>query len=150
MIPTSLHAGSEAKKAGFSVKDLIAVLACLSLLAMIQLPALGHTKGRSRLTQCLSNLQQMGRAWLMYAEDNGGILVANPGGADSGKVAAKPSWAGGWLDFSGSNPDNTNTSLLIHDGSPNSYGGLLGSYLKSASVFRCPEDPSFTTINGQQ
>lgn len=146
----TISARNQYRHHAFALRDLLVLLACLCLLALIQLPVLGHNKDRSRLTQCLSNYQQLGRAWLMYAEDNGGKLVWNPDGGDSGKVPTKPSWAGGWLDFSGGNRDNTNTALLTgYNPYGTNYGGLLGKYLISTSVFRCPEDPVSVTSFGE-
>lgn len=72
-------------------------------------------------------------------------MVWNPDGGDTGKVPNKPSWAGGWLDFS-SNPDNTNKLFLSSYSPPQSYGGLLGPYLSGISAFRCPEDHSTATF----
>jgi prepilin-type processing-associated H-X9-DG protein len=46
-----------------------------------------------------------------------------------------PSWVTGWLDYS-ANPSDTNTDFLIN--------GLLGPYVKSVAIYKCPADISCT------
>jgi len=143
---TSLH---RRLQSAFAIKELVAVIVCLTLLGLTQLPVLGIGKSSGRLAQCMSNFQQLGRAWSMYSQDNSGKVVWNPEGGDAGKVATKPSWAGGWIDFS-SSTDNTNVALLTSYNPPSSYGGLLGPYLSSAAIFHCPEDFSTAQFPGRR
>src|SRR5262249_32677712 len=58
---------------------------------------------------------------LIYADDN------------RGEVANGFDWCPGNLNYTGS-PDNTNTALLM--------AGLLGPYLRSPGVYKCPADRS--------
>ncbi|MDB6129612.1 MAG: putative major pilin subunit [Verrucomicrobiales bacterium] len=86
----------------------------------------------------------------MYAADNQGVLVLNPDGPDGGTFR-KPSWAGGWLDFTGW--DSTNILGLkrgFDDYPSRQFSGLLGTYLTDASVYKCPEDKSTATISGKK
>jgi prepilin-type processing-associated H-X9-DG protein len=71
----------------------------------------------------MNNGRQIGLAWLMYADDN------------ESKLASAFYWVFGWLDYNGA-ADNTDLSLLST--------GLLGSYLKSVAVYRCPADRSLS------
>jgi type II secretory pathway pseudopilin PulG len=59
---------------GFGIPDLLVVLAALSLIAAIGLPLLAKNRARARQTQCMSNLNQVNRAVLLYAEESQGIL----------------------------------------------------------------------------
>jgi prepilin-type processing-associated H-X9-DG protein len=90
-------------------------------------------------------MQALSTAWTMYANDNQGLVVSNPDNSDAGMVPQKPSWGGGWMDFT--YPDSTNTALL--QGTYNSYGGRLGTYLPDVRVFKCPEDTSTVTLSGK-
>lgn len=136
---------------GFSGKDLLAVLAGISVLGILQIAALGNGTGKSRLSTCIANFEQLTLAWSLYAEDNNAKLVWNPDGSDAGKTSIKPAWAAGSLSYSAGNADNTNTEYLVNYGSPaGKWGGLLGPYLKrNSAVFRCPEDQSSVTLAGQ-
>jgi prepilin-type N-terminal cleavage/methylation domain-containing protein/prepilin-type processing-associated H-X9-DG protein len=58
-----------AKKA-FTLIELLVTLAVIAILASLLLPALAAARGKGRGAQCLSNLQQWGFAFLMYADDN--------------------------------------------------------------------------------
>lgn len=132
---------SRRRQNAFTLQDLLTTLACVALLVLLQLSARGNARTGGRLALCLYNHQQLAMAWLLYAGDNSGRLVLNPDGASAGKRFDKSSWAGGWLDNNVNNPDNTNVVLLNKFiGSGINYGGLLGPYLKTSAVFRCPED----------
>jgi prepilin-type N-terminal cleavage/methylation domain-containing protein len=62
-------------RAGFTIVELIVVLAMIGLVAATLLPALASSKPNSQLFQCMNNLKQLQRAWLMYADDNADRLV---------------------------------------------------------------------------
>jgi len=110
---------------------LIALLALISLLALIQGSVLGNNKSNAERAVCAENLRRLTLAWQMYADDHAGALMGNPGVQGSLK-----SWVKGWLDFTTST-DNTNTLYLT-----NTQHALMGLYVTSASLFRCPSDLS--------
>jgi prepilin-type processing-associated H-X9-DG protein len=130
---------------GFTLVELLTLLALAAFAVMLLIPALAHTQPNSLSVRCLNNLRQLGAAWRMYADDNSGRLVWNRGGTD----VTKGDWVGGsWLDFT-SLSDNTNTGPLI-DHAKYPSGAWLGPYVKSAAVFKCPADHSTVTIAGQK
>lgn len=55
---------------GFTVAELLVVVAILGLLAGLLLPALASAKERARRIGCVSNLRQLGIALQMYAHDD--------------------------------------------------------------------------------
>jgi prepilin-type N-terminal cleavage/methylation domain-containing protein len=55
---------------GFSLVELLVVLAIIAILASLLLPALARAKERGRRAVCLSNLSQLLKACTMYAMDN--------------------------------------------------------------------------------
>jgi len=126
---------------GFTLTELLVVIATLLIVAAMVGTALATTKPNTLAFQCLNNLRQLDLAWKMYSDDNQGKLVYNSrGGAIS--------WARGFMDRS-STPDNTNTDLLINHARYFD-SAFLGPYLKTASVFKCPADNSVVTFGAEQ
>ncbi len=57
-------------RSAFTLVELLVVLAIVSILASLLLPALSRAKERGRRAVCLSNLSQLLKACTMYAMDN--------------------------------------------------------------------------------
>src|SRR5215472_13832594 len=57
-------------RSAFSLIELVIVIAIIALLAALLLPTLGKGKAEARRAQCLSQVQQWGKALQMYAHDN--------------------------------------------------------------------------------
>lgn len=61
---------SSASRPGFTLVELLVVVALIATLAGLLLPTLGRAKESGRAAVCLSNLHQLGLALQMYAQDN--------------------------------------------------------------------------------
>lgn len=85
----------------------------------------------------MDNLRQITAAWVMYSSDNNDTFAVNEENATDAD-GPMPGWVKGSLDYSGS-PDNTNLSYLV-----DSHDALLGSFLQTPAVFKCPADISKT------
>jgi prepilin-type N-terminal cleavage/methylation domain-containing protein/prepilin-type processing-associated H-X9-DG protein len=109
------------RTSGFTLIELLVVIAIIAILAAMLLPALAKAKTRAHSISCMNNGRQIGIAWLMYADDH------------QTRVANAFDWVKGGLNYTGG-ADNTNINYLLES--------LVGPYLKSSSVFKCPADMS--------
>src|SRR5207245_11627244 len=57
---------------GFSLVELLVVIAVIAVLAAVLLPALARSKASAYRLKCVSNLRQLGLAAHMYWDDNNG------------------------------------------------------------------------------
>jgi prepilin-type processing-associated H-X9-DG protein len=124
---------TEPSKDAFTLTDLLVTLCCVAVVAVFSLTALAHSQQSSDRAVCPNNLRRLMQAWQMYADDNSGRLVASAGSG---------SWVSGFLDYSPSNADNTNTLKLT-----SSTYAAIGPYANSPSWFRCPADNSTVLFN---
>ena len=128
---------SAVRQTGFTLIELLVVIAIIAILVGLLLPVLARAKSRAQGVYCLANVRQLTIAWSIYSGDNGGNFPVNEENQTDADGPV-PGWVKGNLDYSGS-PDDTNVAFLM-----DSQYALLGSYLKSAGVFKCPSDNSLS------
>jgi hypothetical protein len=76
------------RAAGFTLRDLVVVIAALVVLGLFLVPALQRANQKSMRITCICNLKQIGTAYRIWANDNGDQFPASA-----------PQTNGGWNDF---------------------------------------------------
>src|SRR5438128_2234070 len=115
------------KRRGFTLIELLVVIAIIAILAAILFPVFAQAREKARGASCLSNVKQMGLAWMMYAQDyDERFPFADPGDAAGwGRCADMKDRGsfGGWI------------------------GNLLVPYSKNVNIFTCPSTPKLSAVN---
>jgi len=112
--------------AGFTLLELLVVLAIISILAVLLFPAIGRTKDRAIRTIDINHLKQLVTAAHVYASENGDVLP--------------------WMNWLSMDAPNRPGWLYTLDTSANGPArfkvqtGLLWPTLQNPKNYRCPRD----------
>jgi prepilin-type N-terminal cleavage/methylation domain-containing protein/prepilin-type processing-associated H-X9-DG protein len=63
------------RRRAFTLVEMLVVIAIITILAGLLLPALGLAKKKGQQTRCLSNQKQLGLSMMMYVDDNQGAFA---------------------------------------------------------------------------
>jgi len=117
------HVPHGAKEA-FTLIELLVVIAIIAILAGLLLPALAKAKQKALQTQCLNNQRQLGFGFIMYVDDNAGIMPS-----DGSRIGAHQE---DWIYWRQGNP------LLP------SQSSILRAIKGATNSLRCPMDKDST------
>jgi prepilin-type N-terminal cleavage/methylation domain-containing protein/prepilin-type processing-associated H-X9-DG protein len=126
---------------GFTLVELLVVVAVIAVLAALLLPTLSNAKGQAISALCLNNQRQLTLACLLYANESADALPYNLGIDDIKRWVSKgryENWTSSIMSWE-LDPDNTNTVLLTRGG--------IGPYTgNSARIYRCPSDHAVSDL----
>jgi prepilin-type N-terminal cleavage/methylation domain-containing protein len=120
------------RPSGFTLVELLAVIAIILILAALLLPSAQSAFEMARITQCKNKLRNIGLAAILFSAEHDGWLPAT---INAGGYTGPEPWMRGWLSAECVPPDMT---------APRGWytqEGMLAPYLyKSAAgdFFRCP------------
>lgn len=78
-----VNSGRSADRCGFTLIEVLVVVALIALLVSILLPSLARARSQGRNAQCLSNLHQLTMGAMEYAAENRGLIRAEAGTGES-------------------------------------------------------------------
>jgi prepilin-type N-terminal cleavage/methylation domain-containing protein/prepilin-type processing-associated H-X9-DG protein len=114
----------------FTLIELLVVIAIVAILAALLLPALERSQAAAQGVTCNNNIKQLTLAWVLYASDNGDLLVNNYGKPQT--ISTRNTWAANvesWIN----SDDNTNLAYITQT--------LFSPYdSRSAGIYKCPSD----------
>jgi prepilin-type N-terminal cleavage/methylation domain-containing protein len=100
------------RRLGFTLIELLVVIAIIAILAAMLFPVFSQAREKARQASCASNLRQISRAALMYAQDNEDMMM----------IAPYPVVLAGQPRF-----------FIPTD--------ALQTYIKNGALYQCPSDP---------
>ena len=118
------------RRTAFTLIELLVVIAVIAILAALLFPVFGRARESARRTSCLSNVRQLGQAFLMYAGDHDETL---PNAADGPEGEGR---TGGWILV---NHFPANDTQAARNAFEPASGGLY-PYVKGPQVYVCPSD----------
>lgn len=126
---------------GFTLVELLVVIAVLAILAALLLPALTRARERAQGIHCLGNTRQLALAWQVYADDHGERLPYNMG-ANGGRsimtLRTNLNWVNNVMTWE-LDSDNTNTATITE--------ASLGRYAGGqTAIYHCPADRVLSPI----
>lgn len=128
LTPVAVHSGRRGagvmgKRRGFSLVEMLVVVAIVAVLAAVLFPVLASARGKARHSTCIANLRQLGAALIIYTRDHFDTYPYDLRPRAPARPGAKPAY------------DGTNkwdaSPIIAH----------MRPYIKSDRLAFCPDRP---------
>ncbi|MGE5297162.1 MAG: prepilin-type N-terminal cleavage/methylation domain-containing protein [Solirubrobacterales bacterium] len=133
--PKNCDRSANGIRSGFTLVELLVVIALIALLMAIFVPVIRTARERGQRAVCLSNLRQLTMAWIAYADEHDGKLPRGGGCSDLIRSGDGGGNTPGWMGSAFFLPKNREALLA------NPKKGALWPYLRDVSIYRCPAGP---------
>src|SRR5947207_2844774 len=90
---------ADCRRAGFTLVELLVVVALIALLAGILLPVFAQAREKGRQTACISNLKQLAAGMRLYSEDYDEALPLAVGHQAGDRLIFPMSWMGRLMPY---------------------------------------------------
>lgn len=120
---------SLAPRLGFTLLELLAVIAIIGTLAALTLPAISTARKKGALVQCLNNQKQQAIAWHLYCLENTDSIPPIGDG-----LLTTTNWIAGNM----ADPNERTNRILMLDGT----SSMIGVYIRSPGIMKCASDRS--------
>lgn len=118
------------KRRAFTLIELLTVIAIIAILAALLFPMFSRVRESGRRTACVSNVRQLGQAYMMYAQDADEVLpCATDGPEGAGRY-------GGWVYYATFPANDASVARHSYD----VRRGALYPYVKNDQIYMCPSD----------
>jgi len=131
------------RRRGFTLIEVLVVVAIIALLIAILLPSLARAKELSRRTICLHNTKMLGQCWQIYHTENkgeflSGVAAANPNDGTTAADETYPNWLSSnppsWVRFITTSPTSKPVDIQIKA----LQMGALYKYAHFVDIYHCP------------
>ena len=125
------------KRKAFTLVELLVVIAIIAVLMAILMPALKLAKEQGKRAVCLSNLKQLMLAWILYADENDGMIVRgdteeyNNKRDSANKLVHENEWAWVLRDWHRGDVSLEDQKIAV-------LNGALFPYAKNIKLYKCP------------
>ena len=119
------RSGIRPKLKAFTLIELLIVIAVISVLVSLLVPALQNAREQAKALKCITNLRTLSTAWQAYALDNKGKMVGGDCYTDNDD---------GWAKFDDTPPPTYEQALEYIR------LGKLWPYTRNTEVYHCPSD----------
>ena len=121
-------------KRAFTLMELLIVIAMIAVLAALLFPVFLSVRAKGRQTACLSNLEQLGLAFSLYAHDNDDQFAY---GGDVNDIHSSPNV---WITAAHGEFAIAATTLKP-------LPEVLDPYIKNNELWHCPSDTGFDYLD---
>jgi prepilin-type N-terminal cleavage/methylation domain-containing protein/prepilin-type processing-associated H-X9-DG protein len=131
-------------KDGFTLVELLVVIALIALLMAVLLPALSRAREMGKRAVCLHHLQQLLIGWIMYADQNDDKIVCGDAEEYGDWETKTFTYASGGVHYNEMpwTLDDWSTPMTTEQKKEKIMKGALYRYVKDVKMYKCPTGQS--------